>query len=372
MNLKDIMFIIKRNLFNKKNTLLILVLFFIFIILFFTLNFYFFINYNKNSTINNINSRTITLLENNIDLKKIENIDHVLYVIPEYLNSTNVYVNDFNYKNLKGYIKLTSLVDNKEIVITRGQNKINKNEAICSANFYPYYLDDKINYNSFIKNPIGKTFKINNTTFTIVGTYNNTKNYTSLNNCYILKEDLQKIKEKSLDHYLIRVDSKNNIEDVSQKLLNLGFKFSMPNLNTTSKDIETIIIFIIIIIFIFSFNIIYNFIKKKILYNNKHYGILKTCGYPNKEIFKIDFLENILLCTTSFIISLITYVILFYIITHYFFNIWDTELYNGEITYQIPYYLLFLTYFISIIIIFVTDKILLKKSKNNIIKLLRS
>ncbi len=376
MNLKDCLFIINKKLLNSKNRLLILVTFFIFIILFCVIIFYEYTNYSLNYNTNSNNQKTILVSitkPNDPNINKIEQINHVVYSVLEYLNTQEFVVPDFNTENNIGYLLLTPLIDENEINIKNGNKIIGPNEAICPNKFYPYILEDYFIKEDFLKgkDAIGKNFTINNTAFTIVGTYDNSEAFATLNTCYVSKETFEKISANNSNNLIVRVSDSKYVTYVAKEIKNLGFDVT-TNLNTFySKNSKTIAIFITIITILISCNIIYNFIKKKIIYNLKNYGILKSCGYKNKTIFKIDLIENFLLITISFILSFIIFIIIYTILLNNL-KILDAELYMGSMSYNIPILDFLATYLLIMIITFLAGKILLKiYLKTNINYLLR-
>ena len=118
-----------------------------------------------------------------------------------------------------------------------------------------------------------------------------------------------------------------------------------------------------LVVLIISFTLIYIFIKKKIRYRLTTYGILKVSGYKNKEIFKIDLLENIIVSTICFLVSVLIFIIIYTLIINNI-TIFDKMIYDNEIDLKINYFYILLSYFICIIMMVIATKYLTKKYLN--------
>lgn len=111
-----------------------------------------------------------------------------------------------------------------------------------------------------------------------------------------------------------------------------------------------------LVVLIISFTLIYIFIKKKIRYRLTTYGILKVSGYKNKEIFKIDLLENIIVSTICFLVSVLIFIIIYTLIINNI-TIFDKMIYDNEIDLKINYFYILLSYFICIIMMVIATNI---------------
>ena len=356
MKINDIQWLVKRKIISKRNIFFIISLTIICIILFLCINL---IDYNfglkSDSQKKSSLYRTLIVYGNKEKYDELKNINHVLYVeSTKYYDGMLVFPNEFNQSDLKGELELKTYFSDLNIEIVNGEKIQNSLEAICPDSFYPHstYINkttEKIYPSYFLKNQdiIGRSFTVKSKnedfldkeyTFKIVGTYNAKKIQNSVNSCYILKEDIDKIKsnykgygtithadgtmEEIYDEYddvFIRVDDYRNTEDVANQITNMGFSVQVatvdddPQINAMiSQSILVCIILILICV-----NIIYNFINKKVKYNGKYYSLLKCCGYTNAQTYKIEILENIELSLISILLAIMIYYIIYYVLINY-------------------------------------------------------
>lgn len=362
MNLKDQLWIIKSRLLEKRNLLFMLVLFFVFIVIIISLTFYNCIKFINYSDIVKPNSRNIYIEIDNPSeesLKQINQITHVIFTI----SGQTYQIGFFNNKS-SNHVYITPLIEKEEITLINGKNLKNKNDMLCPNNFYPYDFKDIIDTKNYLKGKevLNKTVTINNEVFTIVGTYDAPKIRNTTYNCYISEKDFQKL---ITDHnnITIRVDKLENRNLVIQELKNMGYNnINTQYINFNNNLIYTGITIILIILFI-SFAIIYNFTKKKIRYHLNNYGILKASGYKNKQLFHIELLENLIIGTICFMISTISFIIVYNsIVTN--INILNIAVYNSEITLEINYFYIFISYITILILIYIATKYLTHKYLN--------
>lgn len=365
MNLKNRLWILKLRFLEKRNIILLIVLSFTFLAILTTLTFFYITNYTTHNTLSsrsylNINVYVEDQVMSDEIIKKIEDIDHVIYATN--LISGRTIFNSTNQES----IVLHPLLDEKEIKIKKGRNLENSLEAICPNEFYPYDFTDTLDPNNYIKGNkvIGKTLMINNQTFKIVGTYDAKKVRDSANTCYISKNDFKKL-PNVIDTQIItvKVDKVANQPKVAKEIFKLGFERIDMKSNNTNYYLMYTSLLISLVVFIISFTLIYIFIKKKIRYRLTTYGILKVSGYQNKEIFKIDLLENIIVSTICFLASVFIFIIIYTIIINNL-TIFDEMIYHNEIDLKINYFYILLSYLICIIMIVIATKHLIKKYLN--------
>ena len=312
MDNKDQLFYIKNRLFKSKNIIFIFIMTLIITIIISCITLINFVSSFKVDSLNEEHGRTLVINnpKNEENIQKIKNLKHV-----ELLESQKYLYGDeknTTYKGegyINGTIYFLPLLRDEDIKIKLGRKILNEGEAVCSHKFYPkslYTSSLKKDINSSLimhgKNIVNKNFKIelndnyNNLEkdFKIVGTFAN-KELTELNICYVSKSDFDKItyKLKEYDSLIVRVDNYKNIDKVIKELESLGY----ASIKVVTQDEQIlgymiyIPLFIGIIVLLIAINIMYNFINKRSKYNMVNYGILKSCGYTNKNIINLEFKE---------------------------------------------------------------------------------
>lgn len=374
MNLKDRLWFIKAHLFEKRNYIFIAILFFILLAIFTTLTFYNCTKYISYNEAKRLISRDINVEINNYtkEIKEqLEAIEHVISVDLD-MSSNSYLVKEFD-SITPGLITIYPLIDKNDIQIIKGTNIQNKYDMVCPNLFYPHEAYEKIYKEDYLKGKdiVNKSIVINNQTFTITGTYDASKIRNSLNECFISKNIFQSLNSTEINNsYInIRVDKQENRHEVIKELNNIGITNININLININYSLIYISIFITIIILLISFALIYNFIKKKLRYRLYNYGILKASGYQNKEIFKLDILENLILSTICFIVSAITFYIVYNLIINNISSL-NYFIYTSEINLEINYLYILLSYIFIIIMIFIATKYLNYKYINQSINYL--
>lgn len=365
MNIKDYLWILKSRFFEKRNIVLLIVLFFTFLAILITLTFFYITNYITHNNLSSPHSLNIYVyvedqIINDELIKEMEATNHVIYVTN--LKSSLAIFNPQSQEN----IELKPLLDKAEITIKKGRSIENSLEAICPNKFYPDDFRDTLNSNNYIKGNkvIGKTLNINNQTFKIVGTYDAKKIRNSANECYISENDFKSLPNAiDTDILTVKVDKIENRREVAREISKLGFERIEGNIIDTNYNLMYTGLLISLVVLIISFALIYNFIKKKIRYRLTTYGILKVSGYQNKEIFKIDLLENIILSTICFLAALLIFILVYTLMINNL-TIFDNMIYNNEIDLNINYFYVLLSYVICIIMIVIATKYLTSKFLN--------
>ena len=374
MNLKDRLWIIKNHIFDKRNYIFITILFFIFIAIFITLTFYNCATYISYYEKERLASKNINIDINNYSKEKeelIKNIDHVVS-IDIFMTNASYNVKEFN-SITPGYITISPLIDQNDIEIIKGTNIQKEYDMVCPNLFYPHDAYETIYKSDYLKGKeiVDKSVVINNQTFTIVGTYDAKKIRNHLSECFVSKNTFKKLNPEKVDtsQLTIRVDKQENRREVIRALTNIDITNIDINIINTNYNLIYISIFITIIILFISFAIIYNFIKKKLRYRLNNYGILKVSGYQNKEIFKLDILENLIVSTICFIVSAIFFYIVYNLIINSISSL-DYYIYTSEINLEINYFYILLSYLFMIIMIFIATKYLNYKYLNQSINYL--
>lgn len=407
---KNMWYICSKNLNTTRNKIFVVIFSTIFVVIFTAFTFMIFAKrYYYKVLQNSIASRTLMVNKNDdyeVEIPEISNLEHVSYVTEWKFNSIVTGSADYlNQEELETNIVFNPLLEKDEIKIINGRNILQDGEAICPAKFYPYnivvnnngQLVEKVYPNKIIKGKslINKQLTVfsdnvenSNIEVKIVGTYDSYSNMKEMDTCYISKTDFEKMlspysgygikhhedgteEKKYYAHsgLLVRVDNYKNTKEVIETLRILGYTATESfNFDTNSLNfLYYIPLFIILVTTVITVSIMYNYIKKKIIYHLKHYAILLSFGFSKKDIQKINFYENIFLILISFILSIVIYLILYYIIIN---NLFST-LYYYSTKVNIPYIhiIIFFILLISIILL-INNNILKKRINNNIYTLL--
>jgi len=338
--------ILLKKIINIRNFNYIMIISFISTAIIFALTFIYFsidcsISINK-STINR-EYIVYDITDDNI----LKNNDHIIFYGSDVYNLEPFFEIE-RTNGSKAGVTIKPLIDEKSITISDG-NKIKENgQIICSKNFYPYYLTkygEKDIINS--KNLLNKTINIENKDYTIVGTFKNIP-FETADTCYIGKEDFINLGIENGNDKIILIDDISNEENVTKYLVENNVKY----LKVFETD-ETFIylffyipLFIMLIMIVIMIDIIYYFIKKKIIKNLKFYGLLKSCGYSSKMILKHNLIENNILLLFIIPISLLLYGLGIIIVKKQF--MYDYIYNNLYLNFPLVYYLLFLICFVMI------------------------
>ncbi len=338
---------------NRKKMTIILVLVSIIIIFLFSFK-NTITNFFTNGVIKDIGYRTLFVLRDDElytekeMIEQLKNIKHVSEVFPdrEYYTVLNIKGNDFN-----GTISLTGSSDNTHPIISYGKNLKYDNEIICPEKFYP---DENIIENKTIKNNefinmkkhIGETILIDyrkiideqNYSFEkkqmklkIVGTYKNSPAFVDESRCYGTYHLVGKITNdiyenvdmtSQTDSIMVQVDSLENIESVIKEISKKGHLVSQAlSFDNTLLNIITKATYIILIIsFIFVISIIMYINNRDYENSISRVNILRSIGFKDKDIFKINYFEKNILGINIFIILsiIISILILAYKILIYY------------------------------------------------------
>ena len=335
MKLKDT---IKLNLIhifrNSKNKYYILASVILSTLLLFILNFktnmY---NYINNTIIENVGFRTILIGPNydydDYGLDTIKNIKHISYTYSSKYAFTSI---ESSFKN-NYFDGIITLMPSKLI----NNNNLSNGEVICPINFYPSSSADELLVNNSKslsgKSLLNKTFTIKYNDYIkelkIISLYDSVSTSTIANTCYVSDgliteiRDYQESSNEGVIYGIIAVvDKKENVNDVLNKLTNLGFDASIELEADTSmfNNINIICNTLSIIITLALILIIYFYIKKKIYNDNKNIGILRSIGFNKLNLYLYYLNEILLLSLISFIISVIIFIGLFFLIKYIYIN----------------------------------------------------
>lgn len=370
MDIKSKYLLIKSHIFEKRNIIFIFINLFIYLSTLITFSLlYFSITYKYNSLNNDISYKTIETYKKDEygeyifydDYSFLDNMDHIIFHVNAKYNgfysTTTIHNKDYD-------LTIIPLIDKNEI-----NKDINNNEIVCSN--YLLTLDEEGKIESILntKKILNETIKINDISLKLISTYNSHYNMTSSDTCYVSKDTYDKLTEYQEDDYshIIRVDNIENVANIKSELVSNNLSSIVKYENGEFQLFILISIFIALIIIIITLTILYNYIKKKTLYRLKRYGILKTCGYKDKNIINVEVLENTIISLLSFIISFLIFIPLYKITT---INILYEFLYESIITYDIPIIIPIISFLFGIILTIISTHNLLKKYFKNDISIM--
>lgn len=362
MDNKARLLLIKSHALERKNIIFIFINIFIFLAVLTTLSLlYFSITYSILTSKKDVSYKTISSHKKDEignwipydDYSFLDNNEHIVF----HINSKYAgFVIDTKITNKDTELFIKPLLDSNEL----SNKKIGKNELICS-NYIMTVNQETEEYNGIIntKKHLGKTIKYNDQSLKLTDTFSSRINFNRLNTCYVSKETYEEIGEylEERSSETIRIDKKENINSIKSELFAKGLSVEMKYENGQVNLFILISICIALIITIISFTILYNFIKKKTIYRLKRYGILKTSGYKDKDIVKLEVIENTIILATSFIISYIIFIFAYKNIT---ISILSEFLAESIITYYIPLAIPIISFIVGLILILISINILLK------------
>lgn len=317
------------------------------------------------------------------------------------MNGKNVTIPKFDYEDNETSVSLQLLTSNDNIRLTKGNFVKNNNEIICPNKFYPFgiFYKDKfgesnekvidsriIDGNTLINKKIEFNIEDKKRNLKVVGTYDASIAKNESNICYISKKlydeihpgvELRGISEWvdgriEYDYYyftnkMIIVDDYKNVEAVKREILKNNY-FVMNYVVVSQNDMIatlSIPIFALMVLIIISITVSISFVKKKIKNNANHIGLLKTVGYTDKEIVKIDTSENIIVLVIACASSCVLSSIIIHIVTNTYLG--NFKYYN--VIFSIPY--LYIIIF-SIIMILIISLFQIKKIKKSLNKCVQS
>ncbi len=331
---------------DKKNLFLMIFLIICSVVILTTLTFR--NNYLKNlqnSIDKSITFRTLVVDPTDDPLSEDEKILGVNHVLEVYQNNYGFYdinVPTYNTENYDGMVELLYGTENilPENVIGKKFSKDDTGVAICPIVFYPWmdgskemkndYLDGNKLLNTtfeverevykFIDGKVVKSDEKYHKTFKIIGLYDNNEVYQDPFNCYISASDMKDLYDSTIQNNpnvlygkFAVVDDRSNVEYVMKELSNLGFTSQVQSyidsklINSLKNTCNFIIIFTICIMIFISLM----YIHKKNINDMYQYGVLKSLGYRNKDILKINIFQLLFMSIISFFIGILIFELLF-------------------------------------------------------------
>lgn len=316
MDNKSRKLLIRSHFLEKRNIIFIFINIFIFLAVLTTISLlYFSVTYKFLSENKDPRYLTITTHkeddQNNWipydDYSFLDNNNHVVFHIDSKYSGFYAKTN-ISKRNIELFIK--PLLDENEIRLTK---KLGKNDIICSKYILTINSNEEIDGIINLKKHINKTLEYADYNLNLLTAYSTRDNMSSMNTCYVSKEtyeELSKNIEKESSE-IIRVDKKENINYVKSELFKRGLKAYTKQGNGDVNLFIIVSIFIALIVTIISFTILFNFVKKKTLYRMKRYGILRVSGYKDKDIIKLEIIENTFILIVSFIIAYIIFTFMY-------------------------------------------------------------
>lgn len=346
-----------KNIFrNKKNINLILIfallLFLLFIDAFIFKNFFDFYD-SSIRRMAGFRTLNVTSLDktNSEAIKEIKKISHVEDAYESIYERANLFSN-INDNNADGWIGLNYNIKSATPKTIKGKKieELKPGELVCPYEFYPNAIPGNpleietnkfLNAESTLNREIIVTYspfsekeekEIYTKTMKIVGLYDETISREGINVCYASLDDIKDIVDTKYSlftdySYSLRVviDKEKNINEVRRKIQDTG-RYIVENETSASIDIGYVgtlftLITIVAIIIITSIIIItINYIKKKLKDESKYLGILRACGYTKKQVITQIIIENTIILSISFIISIFIFYTLFTILNKIIFK----------------------------------------------------
>lgn len=385
---------------DKKNIILMIVFALLFLLLFtdtiFLKNFIGYINYAVNT---NINFRTFSADKNGTNYtessEELKKLDHVSEVYIAAYGNFSVYTN-LTSNGLDGALELEYGTENTtpDSILGKNIEDLESGEMICPMEFYPDSLtsglkinknyiwtsDKTLNFEFIVYHPLNKVVDgelvegDGERKFKIVGLYDNKLVMNENNVCYITPQDMEyfhsnlnpHIDYDKDDYALVHVvvDKAKNLNKVKKEVESLGYFVSEDTSMTfDEKTVGTITIlgisFFVIIIGTIMFLFI-TYLKKNIKSNIKQLGILRSCGYTEKDILKQELIKNSLILIICSTVSLVAFSLLF---SKVIIGLFDYTTYVGFYVNNNLFLLVFV--FIMVLIILLNiNKIIIKRSIN--------
>lgn len=357
-------------------------------------------NYSKNIGFKTLSIHGDNAITENIisDIKKISYVDDV--ISSKYFSV--VVDTSFHDNNHNGILNLIAIPDNSNIKIKYGKNvegetykalcpnvffpdsdaaslnfKLNKNKVIngktlLDKNFeiyYNSYEDNEDNFRPIIKESFSNIIKVS-------GIYDSTITMNNSNDCYLSKDTIREIVDKSVCNddnamysYFVFVDNVNHVDSVYSSLVDKGYYVEILNTfdNDLLENIKIICYLIALISIIVAILVLILYFRKKLENDSLDIGIYRFLGLNKSLTRKYIFIENLFILLISFSISLILFFIIKTIILCKYYEIF--KIYN--INFALNYSSVISTFLIIVIIPTIISYILNTRIINkNIINLL--
>lgn len=358
----------KRGLRNKKNIFLFLVFLFSFLLVLLSLELKNnFDNYIEDRLLQNIHYRTIIIddLISSDEMKKIEEKEHILYVMPSNYTELSFETDSFFEYGLDGKIVYLNGAEGIAPNVLVGDNLTNdsQNKIICPLNFYPNTFEEsfieieenkKLNPKDFLNKVIrikyysygvvDEKFEVTNEyyeDFKIVGFFDNTLTSTQMNECFLSKKTFKKIADSSTPdiQYLpmVYADKTENVNEIQEYLLSLGYNsYTKSELNYDVINTIKIVINIIIVMSVFvACFIVLKYMQKQLVNDKDFMNLLLNIGYSKNKIITLKYLELFFMILFSMILGICIYFILVFILNNYL--IWKLSFIGVIIDFHYEY-----------------------------------
>jgi len=296
--------------------------------------------------ISNVNTNHVTKEEINSKIESdITDIKKLNHVVDVYKSGYYDFVATSDFKNDFVDGTLTLIRGNKntlpDVVAGRMFNSNEFGVAICPVQFYPNYEPRQIkkkyvlNGYDLINTNFNITYGILDEniegytkTFKIVGLYDSSKRFNDNGTCYISEKDIVEIidNEKnamSKNNPMLNsgipilhavVDEKENISDVKTQLEKMNFSnveiasvIDTDMVNTIYMSFISVFVIILISVII----IIPAYTKWRLKNEEKNIGILRVCGYKEKDICRIYLLKILMQYIILYCIGLLIFICVF-------------------------------------------------------------
>lgn len=328
-------------------------------------------------------------------MEKLKQHNHIESVSPFSSYLITMIANDYVQSDKNSAFFLIGAKEDP-IEVYKGDNlssyKKGEKVMICADNFYPYqertvYETSKNNIKKFtarIGEVLPLSFIDSNEIeeFKLIGVYNAELNKTDGNLCYTSFETVSNLnlyyqkefysQKDALFPIIMIVDDVKNINDTLNNIEQDGFYTNGAVLGINSKvgeEIISIMKIITILIFILTLGVII-FISFKTYSNRKKtFGILKTVGFKDGSISSLYYFQTVYQITLVIILSTIlsyTHINLFKML---FLN--KNLIFNG-MSFEVPIiYLIIVSIFLLVILLFLTFITNLKVKSSSIVDILK-
>ena len=265
---------------------------------------------------------------------KILDNEHVLEIYNMNYYSYAIKSPTFEKDNYNGIIELIygSKMTLPKVLLGKTISEEDTGVAICPLNFYPSINYETKNYDKFIdgRKLLNSTFEVESKIsssenkkyskkFKIVGLYDANASNNYAYDCYVSANDKKEMydtligntNQNSFNSYLAIVDAQKNVNEVFNKLIQMGFDASVQSTIDTKyvNQVNMISFASLFIIYLSLLVISFLYIKKRILNNLNEYGLMKALGYNDKEICSLNFMQLSIILLISELIGLLIFIV---------------------------------------------------------------
>ena len=281
--------------------------------------------------------------------------DHISYVYNNYKLYKDLYFNNFPIEGNTFSTIILPIGGDFKLNIVKGHDIQDDYDIICPVNMVIqlgnnngvlpteddlYDISDWVGkeidvtyYKKKMKNlEEGSIINTYNKKFKLVGVYDTVNSYDSYSTCYMKDNVLEDIVDESQTIYMgeyksitehmestykIIVDDPRNTKQVYQQLVDDGWEYPTMAYDTdltAFKIIDIVVLVVTLLVLVLSCLIFYIFLNKNIKDYQYDIGLYKTFGFKNKIISKIMLYQSLILSVFSYILCLITSIIVCYVI----------------------------------------------------------